>query len=85
MIFLPGDPNFDVNWASQSKDEETLNRARLEYNNKMQQEGMALFICSCCVALELATYASGAFRNRDRQKTWGEPSHKGKSKGIYYN
>ena len=44
MVALSGDPNFDVNWASQNKDEETLNRARLEYNNKMQQEGKALFI-----------------------------------------
>ena len=35
--------------------------------------------------MKSATFASGAFRSKERQRTWSEPSHKGKSKGIYFD
>ena len=54
MILLPGDPNFDVNWASQNKDEETLNRVRLEYNSKGPQEGDCILILCCVIMMFLA-------------------------------
>ena len=85
MTPLPGDPNFDVNWASQNKDEETLNRARLEYNSKGQQEGDYMFILFPAIMIFLGLIASGTFRPKERnvhQRPWSEPSQKGKSKGL---
>ena len=84
MTPLPGDPNFDVNWASQNKDEETLNRARLEYNSKGQQEGNFMLILFLAIMI-FGLIVSGTFRPKERnvhQRPWSEPSQKGKSKGL---